>query len=50
MAKFGGCTENGSIQNVNGGSYNKETKSRQSATPPVRNIFLPPAPKTKVSH
>ena len=50
MAKLGGCTENGSIQSVNGGCHNKETKSRQSSTPPVRNMFIPPVPKTKVSN
>ena len=50
MAKLGGCTENGSIRSVNGGCYNKETKSRQSSTPPVRNIFMPPPPKAKVSN
>ena len=48
MARLRGCTENGSIRSVNGGFHSKETKSRQSATPPVRNIFMPPEPKSKV--
>ena len=48
MARLRGCTENGSIQSVNGGFHSKETKSRQSSTPPVRNIFMPPETKTKV--
>merc|ERR1712141_282820 len=46
MAKLVTCTENGSAQKINGGCLIKETKSRQSSTPPVRNIFLPPPPKT----
>ena len=49
MAKLVSCTENGSAQKINGGCLIKETKSRQSSTPPVRNIFLPPPPKTNVS-
>ena len=49
MAKLVTCTENGSAQKINGGCLIKETKSRQSSTPPVRNIFLPPPPKTNVS-
>ena len=48
MAKLTGYTENGSIRSVNGGFHRRETKSRQSATPPVRNIFMPPEPKSKV--
>ena len=48
MARLRGCTENGSIHSVNGVFRSKETKSRQSSTPPVRNIFLPPEPKSKV--
>ena len=48
MARLRGCTENGSIHSVNGVFRSKDTKSRQSSTPPVRNIFLPPEPKSKV--
>ena len=50
MVRLRGYPENGSIQNGNGGSsYTKDTKSRQSSTPPSKNMFLPPVVPEKVT-